>query len=86
MERADTEPDIEDHLLEVIEDLLEQSQKLEMYACIHLDQLAHHKEKEKALIQARPKLAYKIFVGKVGSWPVFQRNQHKTYEMFTENG
>ena len=85
-ERANTEPDIDDHLLYVIKDLLEQSQKLEKYTCIRLDQLARHKEKEKDLIQAWPKLAYEIFSGQVGSWPVFQRNKHEIYKLFSENG
>ena len=66
-ERAKTEPDINEHLLDVIKDLLEQSQKLEKYTSILLDQLARHKEKKKDLIQARPKLAYEVFSGQVGS-------------------
>ena len=44
-EKAETELDIDDHLLDVTEDLLEQSQKLENYAFIGLDKLARHKEK-----------------------------------------
>ena len=44
-EKAETELDIDDHLLDVTEDLLEQSQKLEKYAFIGLDKLARHKEK-----------------------------------------
>ena len=70
-EKAKAEPDIDEHLLDVIDDLLEQSQKLEKYASIRLDQLACHKEKKKDLIHARPKLAYEVFSGQVGSWPVF---------------
>ena len=46
-ERAETEPDLDDHLLDVMEDLLEQSKKLEKYASIRLDQLARHKKRRK---------------------------------------
>ena len=37
-EKAEAEPDIDEHLLDVIDDILEQSQKLEKYASICLDQ------------------------------------------------
>ena len=46
-ERAEAEPDLDDHLSDVIEDLLEQSEKLEKYASIRSDQLARHKERKK---------------------------------------
>ena len=59
------EPDINDHLLEVIKDILEQSEKLESYAGIRLDQLSRLKEEERALIQTRLKLAYEIFGGQI---------------------
>ena len=31
-------------------------------------------------------MAYEIFSGQVGSWPLFQRNQREIYEMFSEKG
>ena len=64
-DKVKIEPDINDHLLEVIKDILEQSEKLESYAGIRLDQLSRLKEEERALIQTRLKLAYEIFGGQI---------------------
>ena len=38
------------------------------------------------MIQARPKLAYEIFWGTIGTWPTFQKNHCKIYKMFAKDG
>ena len=53
---------------------------------MRLDHLSRLKEKEKALIQARPRLACNIFGCKIGTWPTFQKNQRETYKMFAKDG
>ena len=80
--KVDLEADIDDQLLVVIDKALEQSETLATYANMRLDELSKIESEEKALIQARPKLTYKIFCGDAGTWGTFQRNKKEIYKMF----
>ena len=82
LDKVDLEPEIEAHLLVVIEEALDQSEHFASYASMRLDKLSLLDKEERALIQARPKLSYEVFRGDIGTWATFQQNQQEIYKMF----
>ena len=81
-DKVDLEPEIEAHLLVVIEEALDQSETLVSYASMRLVELSRLDKEEKALIEAWPKLSYEMFRGDSRTWPTFQENQQEIYKMF----
>ena len=55
-DKVDLEPEVEAHLLVVIEEVLDQSKNFASYASIRLDELSFLDKEETAFFQARPKL------------------------------
>ena len=82
LDKLDLEPEVEAHLLVVIEEALDKSENLASYASMRLDELSRLDKEERQLIQARPKLSYEVFRGDIGTWPTFQQNQQEIYKMF----
>ena len=76
-DKVDLEPEIEAHLLVVLEEVLDQSKNLASPASMRLDELSPIDKEERALIQARPRLSYEVFKGDIGTWPTFQQNQQE---------
>ena len=69
-------------LMAEIEEALDTADLLAESAVIQLDKLATEKEEAKALVSARPKMAFEIFTGDVSQYPTFRANQEQLYEMF----
>ena len=47
-----------------------------------LDKLSNEEKEAKALVSARPKLAFKTFSGDMSQYPAFVTNQEEIYKMF----
>ena len=80
--KVDAEEELEAGVMAEIEEALDTADLLAESAVIQLDKLATEKEEAKALISARPKMAYEIFTGDVSQYPTFLSNQEQLYEMF----
>ena len=80
--KLDAGEEFEEGLLEEIEAALDTADQLSKGAVVRLDKLATEKEETKALIAARPKMAFEVFTGDVSQYPTFLANQEQLYEMF----
>ena len=78
----DSKEDLEDGLMTEIEEALDTADLLAESAVIQLDKLTADKEETKALISARPKMAFEVFTGDVTQYQTFRSNQERLYEMF----
>ena len=47
-----------------------------------LDKLSNEEKEAKALVSARPKLAFKTFSGDMSQYPTFVANQEELYKIF----
>ena len=63
--KVDAEEELEAGVMAEIEEALDTADLLAESAVIQLDQLATEKEEAKALISARPKMAFEVFTGDV---------------------
>ena len=61
--RVDSEEELEAGLVAEIEEALDTADLLAKSAVIQLDKLTADKEETKALISARPKMAFEVFTG-----------------------
>ena len=80
--KVDAGEELEAGLMAEIEEALDTADLLAKSAVIQLDKLATEKEEAKALVSARPKMAFEIFTGDVSQYPTFLSNQEQLYEMF----
>ena len=80
--KVDAGEELEPGFMAEIEEALDTADLLAENAIIRLDKLATEKEEAKALVSARPKLAFKVFTGDVSQYPTFLANQEQLYEMF----
>ena len=80
--RVDSEEELEAGLMAEIEEALDTADLLAESAVIQLDKLTADKEETKALISARPKMAFEVFTGDVTQYQTFRSNQERLYEMF----
>ena len=80
--KEDAGEELEAGLMAEIEEALDTVDLLAESAVIRLDKLATEKEEAKALVSARPKMAFEIFTGDVSQYPTFLSNQEQLYDMF----
>ena len=80
--KLDAGEELEEGLMEEIEGALDTADQLSESAVIRLDKLATEKEETKALISARPKMAFEVFSGDFSQFATFKSNQEQIYEMF----
>ena len=80
--KVDAGEDLEAGLVAEVEEALDTADLLAENAVIRLDRIATEKEETKALISARPKMAFEVFTGDVSQYPTFLANQEQLYEMF----
>ena len=80
--KVDAGEELEPGFMANIELALDQSDDLAESAIGRLDKLATEKEETKALVSARPKLAFETFTVDVSQYPSFLANQEQLYEMF----
>ena len=80
--KLDAGEELEEGLMEEIEGALDTADQLSEGAVIRLDKLATEKEETKALIAARPKMAFEVFSGDFSQFATFKSNQEQIYEMF----
>ena len=80
--KLDAGEELEEGLLEVVEEALDTTDQLSEDAVIKLDKLATEKEETKALISARPKMAFEVFTSDFSQFTNFCSNQETIYEMF----
>ena len=71
--KLDLEEDLEAHLVEVIEQALEESEDLAEHAMQQLDELATNEREAWANVSAWPRLSTKY--GDISQYPTFQANQ-----------
>ena len=81
-EKVNSEEDLEARLIAEIEEALDTADLLAKNAVIQLDILTAEKEESKALIAARPNMAFEVFSGDVTQYQTFRANQERLYEMF----
>lgn len=81
-EKVNSEEELEVGLMAEIEEALDTADLLAESAFIQLDKLTADKEETKALISARPKMAFEVFTGDVTQYQTFRANQERLYEMF----
>ena len=65
-----------------IEAALDKSDDLAEAALTKLDKLATEEKECKAIMSARPKLAFETFNGDVSQYPTFLANQEQLFKMF----
>ena len=80
--KVDSGEELEPGFMAEIELALDQSDDLAESAIRRLDKLATEKEETKALVYARPKLAFETFTGDVSQYHTFLANQEELYKMF----
>jgi hypothetical protein len=80
--KLDAGEELEPGFMAKIELALDQSDDLAESAIRRLDKLATEEKETKALVSARPKLAFETFTGDVSQYPTFLANQEQLYEMF----
>ena len=80
--KLDAGEELEEGLMEVIEEALDTADQLGESTVIRLDKLATEKEETKALISARPKMAFEVFTGDFSQFATFRSNQEQIYDMF----
>ena len=80
--KVDGGEDLEAGLAAEVEDALDTADMLAENAVIRLDKISTEEKDTKALISARPKMAFEVFTGDVSQYPTFLANQEQLYEMF----
>ena len=65
-----------------IEAALDKSDDLAESVIGRLDKLATEEKENKAIMSARPKLAFETFNGDASQYPMFLANQEQVFEMF----
>ena len=77
--KVDAGEELEPGFMAETEEALDTADLLAENAIIRLDKLATEKEEAKALVSARPKLAFETFTGDVSQYPTFLANQEQLY-------
>ena len=80
--KVDAGEELEPGFMAEIEEALDTADLLAVNAIIQLDKMATEEKEAKALVSARPKLAFKVFTGDVSQYPTFLANQKRLYKMF----
>ena len=80
--KLESEEDLEESFIEVIEAALDTADQVSELSVIRLDQLATEKDENKALISSRPKMAFEVFRGDFSQFATFKANQERIYEIF----
>ena len=74
--------ELEPGFMAEIEAALDKSDDLAEAAIRKLDKLATEEKESKAIMLARPKIAFETFNGDVSQYPTFLANQEQLFEMF----
>ena len=77
--KVDAGEELEPGIMAEIEEALDTADLLAENAIIRLDKLATEEKEAKALVSARPKLAFETFTGDVSQYPTFLANQEQLY-------
>ena len=80
--KLDAGEELEAGLMAEIEQALDTADLLGESTVFRLDKLATEKEETKALISARPKMAFEVFTGDFSQFATFRSNQEQIYDMF----